>query len=55
MKLSDAVMVWFSVWSEVQMICIWYIWCHQASLASLKYRMVVPYPGCPGKEDVKPV
>jgi len=22
-KLSDEVLVWLSVWSEVQMICIW--------------------------------
>jgi len=24
-KLSDEVMAWLSVWSEVQMICIWSI------------------------------
>jgi len=23
-KLSDEVLAWLSVWSEVQMICIWY-------------------------------
>jgi len=22
-KLSDVVLVWLSVWSEVQMICVW--------------------------------
>jgi len=22
-KLSDKVLVWFSVWSEVQIVCIW--------------------------------
>jgi len=28
-KLSGEVLVWLSVWSEVQMICvIWSIWCH---------------------------
>ena len=27
-KLSDAVLVWLSVWSEVWLICIWSSWCH---------------------------
>jgi len=27
-KLSDVVLAWLSVWSEVQMICIWFSWCH---------------------------
>jgi len=27
-KTSDEVLVWLSVWSEVQMICIWSSWCH---------------------------
>ena len=27
-KLSDEVLAWLSVWNEVQMICIWSIWCH---------------------------
>ena len=26
--LSDEVLAWLSVWSEVQMICIWSSWCH---------------------------
>jgi len=26
-KLSDEVLAWLSVWSEVQMICIWSSWC----------------------------
>ena len=25
---SDEVLAWLSVWSEVQMICIWFGWCH---------------------------
>ena len=25
---SDEVLAWLSVWSEVQMICIWFSWCH---------------------------
>jgi len=44
-KLSDEVLVWLSVWSEVQMICIWSSWCHchPSSFVSLKSRMVLPF------------
>ena len=27
-KLSDEVLVWFSVWIEVQIVCTWSSWCH---------------------------
>jgi len=27
-KLSGEVLAWLSVWSEVQVICIWSSWCH---------------------------
>jgi len=27
-KLSDEALAWLSLWSEVQMICIWSSWCH---------------------------
>jgi len=27
-KLSDEVLVWLSVWSEVQIVCMWSSWCH---------------------------
>jgi len=27
-KLSGDVLAWLSVWSKVQMICIWSSWCH---------------------------
>ena len=39
---SDGVLAWLSVWSVVQMICIWSSWCycHPSSLASVKSRMV---------------
>jgi len=33
-KLSGEVMVWLSVWSEVQMICIWFSWCHRHPIVS---------------------
>ena len=53
-KLSDEVLEWFYVWSEMQMICIW------SSCASLKsitvFTFLVPaYRGCPGKEAIKRV
>ena len=64
-KLRDEVLVWLSVWSEVQIVCIWSSSCHcnpqtPSSLASFKSRLgftfLVPaYPGCPGKEAVKRV
>jgi len=39
-KLSDKVLAWLSVWSEVHMFCIWFSWCHPSSFASLKSRIV---------------
>ena len=59
-KLSDEVLVWSSVWSEVQIVCRWFSWCH----CILEHRHLVPhlnrdwftylvglpaYPGCPGR------
>ena len=43
-KLSGGVLVWLSVWSEVQ-TCIWPSWCHchSLSLASVKSRLVLPF------------
>ena len=43
-KLSSGVLVWLSVWSEVQ-TCIWPSWCHcySLSLASVKSRLVLPF------------
>jgi len=61
-KLSDGVLAWLSVWSEVQ-TCIWPSWCHchSLSLASVKPRSVLsfwyrlPPPGSPGQRAVKRV
>ena len=41
-KLSGGVVVWLSVWSEVQ-TCIWPSWCHchSLSVASVKSRLVL--------------
>ena len=43
-KLSDVVLAWLSVWSEVQS-CILPSWCHRhsLSLASVKSRLVLPF------------
>jgi len=43
-KLSGGVLVWLSVWSEVQ-TCIWNSWrhCHSLSLASVKSGLVLPF------------
>ena len=46
-KLSGGVLVWSSVWSEMQ-TCIWPSWCHchSLSLASVKSRLVLPFWYC---------
>jgi len=43
-KLSGGVLAWLSVWSEVQ-TCIWPsgFHCHLLSLASVKFRLVLPF------------
>ena len=43
-KLSDGVLAWLFVWSEVQ-TCIWPSWCHchSLSLASVKSRLLLPF------------
>ena len=43
-KLSGGVLVWLSVWSEVQ-TCMWPSWCHchSLSLASEKSRLASPF------------
>ena len=37
-KLSGVVLAWLSVWSEVQMICIWSSWCHYHPIISCSSR-----------------
>jgi len=46
-SISDEVLVWLSVPSEVQTVCIWSSWCHchpttWSSLTSFKSRLVLP-------------
>ena len=41
-------LAWLSVWSEVQIVCIWSSWCHchpqtPLSLTSFKSRLVLPF------------
>ena len=68
-NLSDEVLVWLSVWSEVQIGCIWSGWCHcfpkpHNALPHLNpdcfyisgtglQLLVLAYPGCPGNEAIK--
>ena len=61
-KLSDEVLAWLSVWSEVQIVCIWSSWCHcipephhllPHSNPNWFYFLVPAYPVCPGKGAVK--
>jgi len=61
-KMRDEVLPWLSVWSEVQMICIWSSWCHCHHIIScfIKIRtgltfLVLAYPGFHRKEAVKRV
>ena len=47
-KLSDEVLGWLSVWSQVQTVCIWSSWCHchpktPPSLASFKSGLILPF------------
>ena len=41
LKLSDEVLVWLSVWSRVQMICMWSSRCHCHLCASLRFRLIL--------------
>jgi len=59
-KMSDEVLAWLFVWSEVlQIICLWSSRCHWHSNISCLIKtenglvfLVPAYPGCPGKEAV---
>jgi len=61
-KNSNEVLAWLSVWSKVQMLCIWSSWCHCHPIFSCFIKiqtgltLLVPaYPCCPGKEAIKQV
>ena len=61
-NLSFEVLACLSVWSEVQIICMWSSWrhCHPIFSYFIKIQigltfLVLAYPGCPGKEAVKQV
>jgi len=60
--MSDEVLAWLSVWSDVQMICIWSSWCHCHPIVSCFIKiqigltfLVLAYTGFPGREAVKRV
>jgi len=42
--LSDEVLAWLSVWSEVQMICIWSRWCHCHPIISCFIKIQIGLP-----------
>ena len=43
-KLSDGVLVWLSVWSEVQIVGMWSSWCQcHPKTPSFKFRLVSPF------------
>ena len=59
-KLSDEVLTWLSVWSDVQMICMWssFCCCHLIISCFIKIKigltfLVLGYPGCPRTEAIK--
>jgi len=59
-KLSDDVLAWLSLCSEVKMICIRSSWCHCHPIISCFIKiqigltfLVPAYSGCPGKEAIK--
>ena len=61
-RMSDEVLMWLCVWSEVQIVCIWSSWCHcipkpQRLFPHLNpdwfYFLVQAYSGYHGKEAVK--
>ena len=59
-KLSDEVLAWLSVWSEVYVIYLWSSWCHCHPIISVFIEiqigltfMMPGYPDCPGKEAIK--
>jgi len=59
-KLSGEVLAWLSVWSEVQMICIWSSWCHCHPVISCFIKiengltfLVLAYPDFPGEKAIR--
>jgi len=58
-KVSDELLAWLSVWSEVHVICIWSSCCHCHPIISCSSKiqnglpfLVPAYPGCPGKRPL---
>jgi len=58
LKMSNEVLARLSVCRKVQMICIWYSWCHCNPIIScfikiqtgLTFLLVPAYSGCPGRD-----
>ena len=61
-KMSDEMVVWLYVWSEVKMIYIWFSWCHCHITISCFIKtqngfsfLLLACQGWPGKEAIKRV
>jgi len=58
-KLCNEMLAWLSVWSEVQVTCIWCSWCYwyPINYCFIKIQdgltfLVLAYPGCPQKRPL---
>ena len=56
----NEVLEWLSLWSKVQMICLWSSWCHCHPIISCFIKIQIgltfllpAYWSCPGKETIK--
>ena len=47
-NLSDAVLAWLSVWSNMQITCIWFSWCHCHPIISVSAKSRMAYPSGTG-------
>jgi len=46
--LSGEVLAWLSVWSKVQIICIWSSWCHCHPIISCSSKILNGFPSGAG-------
>jgi len=57
--MTDEVLAWLSVWSEVQMICIRFIWCHchpiVSCLVKIQTGLTFLAPAYPGNLEKRPL
>jgi len=55
-RLSDEVLAWLYVWSELHMICMWSSWCHChpniSCFIKIQNGLTILVPGCHGKRPL---